>query len=98
MVNVHRDLGGRFDCSETLLRIGFVLHILTFASRPPVAMREPSGCTWTEKMDKRLGAWSLFPESLKTGINLKNFGGERNCEPLWMTHEGLVNFMASCWG
>ena len=62
MVRVHRDLGGRFECSETLFRMGFVLHILIFASRPPVAMREPSGCTWTEKMDKRLGAWSLFPE------------------------------------
>lgn len=70
MVNVQSDLGGRFDCSERLLMMGFVLHILIFASRPPVAMREPSGCTWTEKMDKRLGAWSLFPEeSLKSGIN-----------------------------
>ena len=43
MVKVHKDLGGLFDCSEMLLRIGFVLHILIFASRPPVAIREPSG-------------------------------------------------------
>jgi hypothetical protein len=70
MVNIHRDLGGLFDCSETLLRMGFVLHILILASRPPVAMREPSGCTCTEKMDKRLGAWSLFPEeSFEGGVN-----------------------------
>ncbi len=66
MVNVHSDLGGLFVCSETVFRMGFVLHILILASRPPVAMREPSGCTWTEKIDKRLDAWSLFPEeSLK---------------------------------
>jgi hypothetical protein len=32
-----------------------------FESKPPVAMREPSGCTWTEKMDKRLEFWSSFP-------------------------------------
>jgi hypothetical protein len=48
--------------------MGFVLHILILASRPPVAMREPSGCTWTEKMDKRLGAWSLFPEESLKGM------------------------------
>jgi len=69
MVNVHRDLGGLFDCSETLFKMGFVLHILILASRPPVAMREPSGCTCTEKMDKRLDTWSLFPESFEGGVN-----------------------------
>ena len=62
MVNVHKDLGGLFDSSEMLFRMGFVLHILILASRPQVAMREPSGCTCTENMDKRLGDWSVFPE------------------------------------
>lgn len=43
IVREHRDFGGRPDCSEAILRIGFVLHILTFASSPPVAIRDPSG-------------------------------------------------------
>jgi hypothetical protein len=47
-------------------------------------------------MDKRFGAWSLFPESLEGGMNWKNDDREENYEPLWMTHEGLVNFMTSC--
>lgn len=36
-----------------------MLHIRILASRPPVAIREPSGCTWTEKMERRF--WSSFP-------------------------------------
>jgi len=43
MLKVHSDFGGRPDSSEAALRIGFVLHIRTLASKPPVAIREPSG-------------------------------------------------------
>lgn len=43
IVSVHNDLGGRPDCSEAGLRIGFVLQMRTFASNPPVAIRDPSG-------------------------------------------------------
>lgn len=64
IVSVHSDLGGLFESSEAGLRIGFVLHIRILASRPPVAMREPSGWTCTENMDSRLAFWSLFAESL----------------------------------
>lgn len=45
MLSVQRDFGGRFERSEAVLRIGLVLHMRTFASSPPVAIREPSG--WT---------------------------------------------------
>lgn len=45
IVRVHSDLGGRLDDSAAWLRMGFVLQILIRASRPPVAMRDPSG--WT---------------------------------------------------
>jgi hypothetical protein len=51
MVNVQSDLGGFPDMSDAWFRIGFVLHIRIFASSPPVAIREPSGCTEIEKMD-----------------------------------------------
>ena len=45
--------------------MGFVLHMRILASRPPVAMREPSGWTWQEKMERRLGlGWSLVEESV----------------------------------
>lgn len=43
MLRVHNDFGGRPDSSEVELKIGFVLHIRTLASSPPVAIREPSG-------------------------------------------------------
>lgn len=59
MVSVHNDFGGRLDNSEAGFRIGFVLHIRILASSPPVAIREPSGCTCTEKMDCRFE--SSFP-------------------------------------
>ena len=45
MLRVQRDFGGRFERSEAGFRMGFVLHTRTFASSPPVAIREPSG--WT---------------------------------------------------
>lgn len=48
MPKVHSDFGGRPASSEAWLRMGLVLHIRTFASMPPVAIREPSGCTWQE--------------------------------------------------
>ena len=59
MVSVESDFGGRPDISESLFRIGLVLHIRTFASRPPVAIREQSGCTWHENIESRL-PWSLL--------------------------------------
>ena len=62
--NVHSDFGGLPDSSLAWLSIGFVLHIRTLASRPPVAIREPSGWTCTENMDRRFGFESLFAESL----------------------------------
>ena len=43
IVNVHSDLGGFPDISDASLRIGLVLQMRILASRPPVAMREPSG-------------------------------------------------------
>ena len=52
---VDRDFGGRPESSDDSFRIGFVLHIRTLASSPPVAIREPSGCTWTEKMESGFG-------------------------------------------
>ena len=64
IVNVLSDFGGLFDSSEAGFKIGFVLHIRILASSPPVAMREPSGCTCTEKMERRFGfSASLLPES-----------------------------------
>jgi hypothetical protein len=45
IVSVHNDFGGLPDNSEASFRIGLVLHIRIFASRPPVAIRDPSGCT-----------------------------------------------------
>ena len=60
MVSVHSDFGGRPDASDAGLRMGFVLQIRIFASRPPVAIREPSGWTWTEKMESRFAFASLF--------------------------------------
>jgi hypothetical protein len=60
-VRVHSDFGGLFDDSEFALSIGFVLQMRIFESRPPVAIREPSGCTCTENMDKRLEFWSSLP-------------------------------------
>lgn len=62
--SVHSDLGGLPEASDAGLRIGLVLQIRTLASSPPVAMREPSGCTWTENMERRLGFESVFAESL----------------------------------
>lgn len=64
MVRVHSDFGGLFKSSEAGLRIGFVLHIRILASSPPVAILEPSGCTCTEKIERRLVVWSLLAESL----------------------------------
>ena len=52
---VDSDLGGRPESSADSFRIGFVLHIRTLASSPPVAIREPSGCTWTEKIESGFG-------------------------------------------
>ena len=45
IARVHSNFGGRPESSESLFKIGFVLHILILASRPPVAIREQSG--WT---------------------------------------------------
>ena len=59
MLRVQRDFGGRFERSEAGLRMGLVLHIRTFASSPPVAIREPSGWTWIEKMERRLVSLAL---------------------------------------
>lgn len=56
IVSVLSDFGGRPESSEAWLRIGFVLQMRTFASRPPVAMREPSGWTWQEKMETRFSS------------------------------------------
>ena len=62
IVRVHSSFGGRPESSESRLRIGFVLHMRTFASRPPVAMREQSGWTWHENIESRL-LWSRLDES-----------------------------------
>lgn len=43
IVSVHSDFGGRPDCSEAEFKMGFVLQMRTFASSPPVAIRDPSG-------------------------------------------------------
>jgi hypothetical protein len=64
MVKVQSDFGGRPDCSEAGFKIGFVLHIRILASRPPVAIREPSGWTCTENMESLFAFWSLLAESL----------------------------------
>ena len=64
IVNVESDFGGRLDSSEVASRIGFVLHMRILASRPPVAMRDPSGWTCTENIDARLAYWSFLAESL----------------------------------
>jgi hypothetical protein len=64
IVNVHRDLGGFPDSSDASLRMGLVLQMRILASRPPVAIREPSGWTWTENIESRFGFWSVFAESL----------------------------------
>ena len=66
IVRVHSDFGGRPDSSEAWLRMGFVLHIRIFASSPPVATREPSGCTCTENMDSGF-AFSLRVVSSPVG-------------------------------
>ncbi len=62
--SVHSDFGGLPDASDAGLRIGFVLQMRTLASRPPVAIREPSGCTCTENIERRFGFESPFAESL----------------------------------
>ncbi len=59
--NVHSDFGGLFESSDAGTRIGFVLHIRTLASSPPVAIREPSGWTCTEKIESRF-VESVFPD------------------------------------
>lgn len=68
MASVHRSFGGRPETSAVWLRMGFVLHIRTLASRPPVAMREQSGCTWHENMESRL-PWSFVEESGMSSVN-----------------------------
>jgi hypothetical protein len=42
---VQSDLGGLFDSSDAALKIGRVDQMRTLESMPPVAMRDPSGCT-----------------------------------------------------
>ena len=64
IVSVHSDFGGFPEASDAGLRIGFVLHIRILASRPPVAILEPSGWTCTENIDNRFGFGSLLDESL----------------------------------
>ena len=43
-----------------------MLQMRIFESRPPVAIREPSGWTWTENMERRLELWSVLAGSLWT--------------------------------
>lgn len=64
IVRVQSDFGGLLESSEAGFRMGFVLQMRILASRPPVAIREPSGWTCTENIDKRFAFWSLFAESL----------------------------------
>lgn len=45
IVSVHSDLGGLLESSDVGFSIGLVLHMRILASSPPVAIREPSGCT-----------------------------------------------------
>ena len=59
ILRVQRDFGGRFERSEAGLMMGLVLHMRTLASSPPVAIREPSGWTWIEKMARRLVSLAL---------------------------------------
>ena len=64
IVRVQSDFGGLLESSDAGFRMGFVLQMRILASSPPVAIREPSGCTCTENIDKRFAFWSLFAESL----------------------------------
>jgi hypothetical protein len=55
IASVQSCLGGRPASSAACESMGRVLQMRTRASRPPVAMREPSGWTWTEKIGSRFG-------------------------------------------
>ena len=90
--SVHSDFGGLPDSSLAGLSIGFVLQIRTLASRPPVAMREPSGWTCTENMDRRFGFESLFAESLwMTHAGLVKCMVESGCFRLWLARAVFGN-------
>jgi hypothetical protein len=85
IVRVDSALGGLFDSSDAGFSIGLVLQILILASSPPVAMREPSGWTWTEKMQRCFEASLLAAESLwatQAGFVKRMDGGDgrRRCQ------------------
>lgn len=84
ILRVQRDLGGRFERSEAGFRMGLVLHMRTFASSPPVAIREPSGWTWMEKMDSRL-------------VSLALSDGGRISKDLWNRQSRSTSMHHPCW-
>ena len=91
IVNVHKDLGGLPDCSEAELRIGLVLQIRILASRPPVAMREPSGWTSMENMESRFAVCASFAAESAISRSTKPKSPKQIIkEPLCMTQDGFV--------
>ena len=104
-MNVRSDFGG---CSATWLRISFVLQMRTLALSPPVAIREPSGCTWHENIDTRFSS-PRIAESVRAfagacrGVGKEGVGGRARCGqgegggPLCMTHAGFVNLIVQAY-
>ena len=95
IVSVHRLFSGRPESSEAWLRMGFVLQMRTFASSPPVAIREPSGCTWQENMETRLASPHIAEAAY--GAHRCSFiqrsTRRKGNGPLCIIHDGFVNFM-----